>query len=628
MPIHLHLRWLHVIIPAIILAIIPLIWVIYLRMPQRPQGLERPPQDALYRQAGASVDARVEDLLGRMTLDEKIGQMALVEKNSMKAVNDVASYGIGGMLSGMGGKPEDNTPKGWFEMVTAFQQAALNSRLGIPLLYGADAVHGHGNVPGATIFPHLIGLGATRDVWLSEETARVTGKELMATGINWSYSPTLDLPRDIRWGRTYEAFTDDPSLAGEMGAAYIRGTNESGVAATAKHFIGIGAMKWGTSSNKSFSMDQGRTQADLELLKKEYLPPYQKAVEAGVQSVMVGLNSWDDTWMSYQKELITDTLKGELGFKGFVVSDWYAVYEHAPTQYEGLVKSINAGVDMIMLPFDYKGFVMNMRLAIQNGDIPQSRVDDAVRRILKAKFETGLFNRSVTSTQDFSMIGSKEHREIARNVVSKSLVLLKNEHKVLPINPSVKHIRVAGSAADNVGRQAGAWTVEWQGIDGNWLPGATSILEGMKEYNTSSMDIEFETNGNFSTSTKAEIGIAIVGERPYAEGWGDHANPSLTSEDLEVIERLRASCDKIIVVVVAGRPLMITNELKHWDGLVMAWLPGSEGAGVGDVLFGKKPFTGKLPLPWPANMTQLPISADGMTTNKTNVLFKRGFGMK
>lgn len=597
-------------------------------MPQQPQNLEKPPKDALYRQPSASIDARVDDLLSRMTLDEKIGQMALIEKKSVTDIKDVANYGLGGMLSGMGGKPEDNTPEGWFKMVESFKASALNSRLGIPLIYGADAIHGHGNVPGATIFPHMIGLGATHDVWLTENVARATAKEMLATGVNWSYSPTLDLPRDIRWGRVYEALTDDSRLAGELGSAYVQGTQDADVISTAKHFVGIGSMEWGKSSNKNFTIDQGKTSSSTEALKNEYLPPFKAVVDAGVKSVMVGLNSWDETWLSYQKDLITGSLKEELGFKGFVVSDWYGVYEHATTQYEGLVKSINAGVDMVMLPFDYKGFLMNMRLAIQNGDISQSRVDDAVRRILKVKFEMGLFDQSVSSTQDLSIIGSKEHREIARDAVSKSLVLLKNDHKILPIAPSVKHIRVAGSAADNVGRQSGAWTVEWQGIDGNWLPGSTSILEGMREYNTSSMDIEYEANANFNTSSKAEIGIAIVGEKPYAEGWGDNANPSLSQEDLDTIARLRASCNRVIVILVSGRPLMISEELKNWDALVAAWLPGSEGEGVADVLFGKKPFTGTLPLSWPASVNQLPISEDGKTADKTSVLFKRGFGIR
>lgn len=618
------------IVPAVVLLVAVAIGIVYLRTPQ--PKLEKPPQDAPYRVSTVSTEMRIEDLLARMTLDEKIGQMALVEKNSVHDVDDVASYGIGAMLSGMGAKPDVNTPSGWLNMVQSFQRSALSSRLGIPLLYGADAIHGHSNVFGATMFPHMIGLGATRDADLVRRVARATAEEMEATGIYWSYSPNLDLPRDIRWGRTYEAFTDDPALAGELGAAYVHGTQGLGsstsVIATAKHYIGIGAMEWGSSSNKNFKIDQGRTSSSTSALQDEYLLPYRTVVDAGVGSVMIGLNSWDGTWASYDKHLITDVLKGDLGFSGFVISDWYAVYEHSFTQYEGLVKSINAGVDMIMLPFDYKGFLMNMRLAVKAGDISQARIDDAVRRILRAKFNAGLFERPLASEAGLSAIGSSEHHAIAREAVSKSLVLLKNDQDILPLSPKVNHLRIAGSAADNVGQQSGAWTVEWQGIDGNWLQGGASILQGIKNAVSSSTTVEYDREAKFVSAKRAEIGIAIVGEKPYAEGWGDDANPSLTKEDLETIERLRASCDRVIVILVSGRPLMITDQITNWDALVEAWLPGSEGEGVADVLFGKQSFTGTLPLPWPANVNQLPISVDGKTKDGTKVLFQRGFGLK
>lgn len=634
MPIHFRTRGLWVMIPAALLIVLLIVWVVFLRTPQ--PSLEKPPQDVPYRSSTVPTDARVEDLLARMTLDEKIGQMALVEKNSVHDVNDIARYGLGAMLSGMGAKPKVNTPSGWLDMVLSFQRAARSSRLGIPLLYGADAIHGHSNVFGATIFPHMIGLGATRDADLVRRVARATAEEMAATGIYWSYSPNLDLPQDIRWGRTYEAFTDDPTLAGELGAAYVRGTqgvssssSPISVIATAKHYIGIGAMTWGSSSNKNFLIDQGRTPSSTVALHEEYLPPYKAVIDAGVGSVMVGLNSWDDTWVSYDRDLITKTLKKDLGFSGFVISDWYAVYEHSFTQYDGLVKSINAGVDMVMLPFDYKGFLMNMRLAVNVGDISEARIDDAVRRILQAKFAAGLFERPLAEESGISTIGSSEHRAIAREAVSKSLVLLKNDRHLLPLSPRARHIRVAGSGADNVGRQSGAWTVEWQGIDGNWLPGGTSILQGIKNEVSSSTVVEYDLEGNFDhASPRAEIGIAIVGEKPYAEGWGDNANPSLTQEDLDAIDRLRTSCDRIVVIIVSGRPLFISDELKDWDALIEAWLPGSEGGGVADVLFGKQPFTGTLPLPWPASVSQLPISADGTTRNGTKALFPRGFGIQ
>ncbi len=630
------LRWVRIVLPIVILFALLGGWVAFLRKPAPP--LPPPPADALYRLPGHTIDERVNDLMERMTLDEKIGQMALVEKYSIHDLNDVASYGLGAILSGMGGKPADDTPAGWLSMVKSFRDASLKSRLGIPILYGADANHGDGNVPGATIFPHEIGLGASGNPALVQRVAHATADEVAATGIYWSYSPTLDLPTDIRWGRAYEAFTDDPALASRLGAAYVRGTQDQimnsapagvNVISTAKHFVGAGAMMWGSSSNPNFKIDQGRTLADESALGASYLPPFKAAIDAGALSVMVGLNSWgDDAWMSYQQPLITETLKGKLGFQGFVVSDWYGVYEHSPNQYDALVKAVNAGVDMIMLPFDYKTFLMNMRLAVEKGDIPQARVDDAVRRILNAKFAAGLFERPAKSDPPLSAIGSAEHRAIARDAVSKSLVLLKNT-RVLPLSPKTGRILVAGSAADNVGRQCGAWTIEWQGVDGNWMPGGTSILQGIKQSVSSSTIVEYDRDANFSGANGhlADVGIAVVGEKPYAEGWGDNANPSLDQADLDAVARLSAVSKKVIVIIVSGRPLMITDQLPKWDALVEAWLPGSEGEGVADVLFGKKPFTGKLPLPWPASVSQLPISTDGKTADGTKVLFSRGFGL-
>jgi beta-glucosidase len=630
-------RWIRIIVPIVFLFALLGGWVLFLRKPAPP--LPPPPPDALYRLPGHPIEERVSDLMGRMTLDEKIGQMTLVEKNSVHDLNDVSSYGLGAILSGAGAKPMDDTPEGWLAMVNGFQNASRKSRLGIPILYGEDANHGTGNVPGATIFPHMIGLGASGDAALVQRVARATADEMAATGIYWTYSPTLDLPEDIRWGRAYEAFTDDPVLASRLGAAYVRGTQEQtlnsapagiNVISAAKHFIGAGAMMWGSSSNKNFQIDQGRTLADESALNASYLPPFKAAVDAGALSVMVGLNSWgDDAWMSYQKPLITDALKGRLGFTGFVVSDWYGVYEHSTNQYEALVNAVNAGVDMVMLPFDYKGFLMNMRLAVEKGDIPQARVDDAVRRILNAKFAAGLFERPAKSDPPLSVIGSADHRAIARDAVSKSLVLLKN-NRVLPLSPKTGRILVAGSAADNVGRQCGAWTVEWQGVDENWLPGGTSILQGITQSVSSSTVVVYDRDANFPTADGrlADVGIAVVGEKPYAEGWGDNANPSLDQADLDAIARLSSVSKKVVVIVVSGRPLMITDQLPKWDALVETWLPGSEGEGVADVLFGKKPFTGKLPLPWPASVSQLPISTDGKTTDGTKVLFPRGFGMK
>lgn len=598
-------------------------------------GTEVPflPPNPLYRNSEAPPELRVADLLSYLTLEEKIGQMTLVEKNSLAEPEDLRTYGLGALLSGFGGKPDDNTAAGWQNMVEAFVAESRSSRLGIPLLYGVDAIHGHSNVPGATVFPHFIGLGATGDAVLVEDVARATAAELLATGVRWSYSPTYDMPEDIRWGRVYETFSDDPELVSKLGSAYIRGLQENpsfpsstiAVLATPKHYIGAGGMLWNTASNENFKIDQGTTPVDEKKLRKHYLPPFKKAVDTGAMSVMAGLNSWGDTKLAASSYLIQTVLKEELGFKGFVVSDWYGVYEIPGGNYTAAVTAINAGVDMVMLPFDYNEFTKNVRRAVKNGDIPESRINDAVTRILTAKFKLGLFDTA--PVLDTKKIGTPAHRTLARTAVAQSLVLLKNDNNLLPIKRSVSSIRVAGSAADNIGRQAGAWTVEWQGIDGNWLPGATSILEGIRQTAPTGTTIEFAQDGSFAPNApRADLGIAVVGEAPYAEGWGDNPNPSLSGEDISTITRLQAACDAVIVVLVTGRPLIITDEITTWDTTVVAWLPGSEGAGVSDVLFGKKPFTGKLPLPWPTSIEQLPI-VDGRTADKTNPVFPRYFGL-
>jgi len=597
--------------------------------------LAPPPANAPYRDRSLTTEARIDDLLARMSLDEKIGQMALVEKNSIQNTADLATYGIGVVLSGAGGKPNNNTALGWKEMVANYTGAAQGARLGIPILYGADANHGNGNVPGATIFPHAIGLGAANDPALTEQIAAATAEESAALGIRWNFSPALDLPADIRWGRVYEAFSDDPQRVSILGAAFIKGlqnqrapSGQIDVLATAKHFIGVGSMAWGTSSNKDFHIDQGVVPASEQALRNEYLGPYRAAINAGAMSVMAGLGFWGSANISADKYLLTDVLKNELGFKGFVVSDWYGVYEFSTNKYEALVSSVNAGMDMVMLPYDYKSFVAQMRTAVLNNDIKMSRIDDAVRRILRAKFAMGLFDERNANAPTLATIGSPAHRELARKAVQQSLVLLKNTNNVLPIKKSAKLIRVAGGAADNFGRQAGGWTVEWQGIDGNWVPGATSILSGIRSAASNETRVEYDIGGNFSGKDIADIGIAVVGEKPYAEGWGDNAQPRLDNVDLAAIANLKKTCKKVVVVLITGRPLIITDELPKWDAAIAAWLPGSEGEGVSDMLFGAAEFSGTLPLPWPRTVEQLPILSNGLGSDGTPPLYPRGYGLR
>lgn len=596
--------------------------------------LPPPPADATYRNKDVPTEERIANLLSYMTLEEKIGQMALVEKNSLRAVADISTYGIGAVLSGFGGKPDDNSAVGWRSMIETFVSASHSSRLGIPILYGVDAIHGHSNVPGATIFPHFIGLGASGDAALVENVARATADELLATGVRWSYSPTLDMPEDIRWGRVYEAFSNDPVLVSKLGSAYIRGLQKTqgaevsstiAVLATPKHYLGAGGMLWGTASNENFRIDQGVTPIDEARLRAQYLPPFAEAIETGALSIMVGLNSWGDTKLAASDYLIDNVLKEELGFKGFVVSDWYGVYEIPGSDYDAAVTAINAGVDMVMLPFEYQDFVKNVRRAVRRGELSEERINDAVGRILTAKFELGLFDSDKRG--DMAHIGSPKHRVLAREAVAKSLVLLKNNGRPLPLTSRVSTIRVAGSAADNIGRQAGAWTVEWQGIDGNWLPGATSILAGIKDAAPPGTTVEFDTSAHFpANSAKADIGIAVVGEAPYAEGWGDNPYPFLTADDLAIINRLSEVSKQVVVVLVTGRPLIITDEIEKWDAVVVAWLPGSEGAGVADVLFGTMPVTGTLPLPWPKSTEYLPLVNEN-NANARTLLFPRYFGL-
>lgn len=569
-----------------------------------PSFERTPPNNAPYRNASLGIEVRGEDLLGRMTEAEKIGQLALVEKSSIHNPEDITRYGLGAILSGGGGNPEPNTPKAWHDMVQSLQERALATRLSIPLLYGVDASHGHANVIGATVFPHAIGLGAAHDPDLVYRVAQVTARELLATGVRWNFVPNLDVVQDSRWGRSYESFGSNTDLVTQLGSAFVTGTHsvtssEARVITTAKHFIGAGAMVWGSSSNKNFEIDQGDTIMNEDELRSVHLPPFKAAIDAGVQTVMVGLNSWNGRKLSTNHYLLTDLLKNELGFQGIVVSDWYGVSEIPGDNYQNLVTAVNAGVDMIMLPFDYQSFTEDYHHALQSGDILPERLDDSVRRVLRAKFSAGLFESPNTNDSELERVGSASNRAIAREAVQKSLVVLQDHERLLPLSSTTSHIIVDGSSSHNLGRQMGGWTVEWQGIDGNWVPD-TTILDGITSVVAASTVVDHGLDDSLVQSQKkADIGIAVVGESPYAEGWGDNAHPSLSNEDLATIRRVKFASEHLVVVIVSGRPLELPPESIQWDAIVAAWFPGSEGEGVADVLFGKAPFTGTLPLPWP-----------------------------
>lgn len=598
-----------------------------------------------YQDLNLGIEDRIEDLLGRMTLSEKAGQMAQIEKNSITPL-EAAQNNIGSILSGGGAGPEINNPQTWFEMVISYLEGMESSRLRIPSIYGVDAVHGHGNVHGATIFPHNIGLGATRDADLVERIGQITAMELAATGIQWNFAPAVSVARDIRWGRTFESYSEDTGIVSELGAAYIRGLQGSdlkeptAVLASVKHFVADGGTCWGTTVKKydwlpgyweqndgRFMIDQGEAHISEELLRSAHLPPYIAAIEAGARNIMVSYSSWDGLKMHAQKYLLTEVLKGELGFDGFLVSDWRAVDQLSPDYYVGLVKSINAGIDMVMVPHDYKKFISNLILAVEKGAIPQVRIDDAVRRILRVKFEMGLFENPIQDDHLLPVIGSANHRDVAREAVRKSAVLLKNEQAVLPLSKETSSLLVIGQAADDIGISCGGWTVNWMGGFGEITPG-TSILEGIQKVVSDKTQVYFTKDGSLPHNTsKAPAGIVVIGENPYAEGYGDNPTLSLSAADITLLEQSRAVCDKLVVILISGRPLIITDHLSLGDAWVAAWLPGTEGHGVVDVLFGDYPFTGRLPFTWPRDIEQLPFDFAEMD-EKDTPLFPLGFGLE
>ena len=604
-----------------------------------PTDAVEPTEAATLMPLGGDLDIqqKVEYLLGQMTLAEKVGQMTQVEKNSIRK-DDITDLYIGSILSGGGGYPSRNTPEQWAKMVDGYQEYALKTRLGIPLIYGVDAVHGHNNVKGATIFPHNIGLGATRDPELMERVGRVTAEEMVATGIYWNFGPVVAVPQDIRWGRTYEGFSEDTEVVSLLSSAYIRGLQDvdgatdlsapATVLATAKHYVGDGGTTWGTSGTtnmgRRFMLDQGVMEVDEATLRAVHLPPYAEAIDNGAMCVMVSFSSWQDTKMHAHKYLLTDVLKGEFGFQGFVVSDWAGIDQIPGNYYSDVVTSINAGVDMVMVPYDYVRFIDTLTEAVENGDVPMARIDDAVRRILTVKFQLGLFERPFSDAELLPLVGSDEHREVAREAVRKSLVLLKNEGDALPLAKDPAVIVVAGSGANDIGMQCGGWTIEWQGALGNITPG-TTILQAIEETVAAGTIVHYNQGGNFTQNedfSRADVGIVVVGETPYAEGVGDDSDLALSESDIEAIGRVREVADKVVLIVISGRPLIITEQLDDCDAVIAAWLPGTEGQGVADVLFGDYPFTGKLSYTWPRSMDQIPLGA-----GSGEPLFPFGYGL-
>ncbi len=563
----------------------------------------------IYLDSTAAIDARVEDLLSRMTLEEKIGQMTQADRQYLQSEDDIREYGLGSLLSGGGSSPPVNTPDSWADMYDRYQSYALQTRLRIPLIYGIDAVHGHNNVKGAVIFPHNIGMGCTRNDSLVEAAARITAKEVAGTGIDWTFGPCIAVPRDERWGRTYEGFGETSELAEHMAGASVRGfqgqdlADGSTILACAKHYVGDG----GTTNG----IDQGDTRVDEATLRAIHLPGYIAAIAAGVGSIMASFSSWNGQKLHGHHYLLTTVLKEELGFEGFVVSDWAGI-DQLPGSYSSDVEtSINAGIDMVMVPNRYPEFIHTLKSLVEEGKISESRIDDALRRILRIKFKLGLFEWPFTDRSLTSQIGSTEHREVARACVRESLILLKKKDGVLPISKNLTRIHVAGKHADNLGYQCGGWTITWQGGSGAITIG-TTILEAIRKA-AQGANVTFTVDG--TQADGADVGIAIIGETPYAEGRGDRADLSLTEEDIRTVRNLKNAGLKVVVIVISGRPLILTPILHYCDAIFAAWLPGTEGLGVTDVLFGDHPPKGKLSHSWPRNMEQIPINYGDLNYN-------------
>jgi beta-glucosidase len=560
-----------------------------------------------YRDPSKPVPLRVDDLLTRMGPEDKLGQLIQVDRAALTTPDDVATYRIGSIASGPDSLPADPSATGWADMYDGLQRTALTTALAIPVIYGTHAVHGHNNVRGATIFPHNIGLGATRDPELVQRVGRATAEELAATGVDWTFAPCLCVARDDRSGRTYESFGEQPEIPAAM-TSIVQGlqgpalSDPSAVLATAK-YLGDGA---------------GSSEAELRGI---HLPPFQAAISAGAGSVLVSLAGWDQQ----RARLINDVLKGELRFSGFVLADGAGLdkLDGAPgVTGADIAAAYNAGIDMIAAPGDFRQFIAMLRAEVDSGRITWQRVEDANRRILTKKFELGLFERPLSDRALTANVGSTAHRDLAREAVRKSQVLLKNDDKTLPLAKRGGKIFVAGKSADDVGIQSGGWTMSSQGTSGPVTQG-TTILQGIRDAVGTGATITYNRDGTGIDRTY-RAAIAVVGEKPYAGGKGDRKGAlSLDKDDVKTLDRLRASGVPVVVVLVSGRPLDIASRLKDWDALVAAWLPGSEGRGVADVLFGDYAPTGKLPVTWMRSSAQQPINAgDGKPA-----LFGYGFGL-
>ncbi|XP_019186687.1 PREDICTED: uncharacterized protein LOC109181392 [Ipomoea nil] len=593
----------------------------------------------LYKDPTKPIGRRIKDLMGRMSLEEKIGQMVQIERQ-VSSFEVMKKYYIGSVLSGGGSVPKEKaSAQDWVDMVNDFQKGSLATRLGIPMIYGIDAVHGQNNVYKATIFPHNVGLGATRDPQLVRRIGAATALEVRATGIQYVFSPCIAVCRDPRWGRCYESYSEDPEivramteiipgLQGEippnsLGVPFVAGKEK--VAACAKHYVGDGGTIKGINENN--------TLIDWHGLLSIHMAGYYNSVIKGVATVMVSYSSWNGVKMHANQEMITGFLKKTLRFRGFVISDYMGIDKLTPTMHGNytysILHSINAGIDMVMVPNNYTEFIDGLTFLVKNNFVAMSRIDDAVKRILRVKFVMGLFENPLADYSMVNYLGSKEHRELAREAVRKSLVLLKNganaDEPVLPLPKKTSRILVAGTHADNIGNQNGGWTITWQGVPGNSTVG-TTILSAIRNTVDPKTEVAFKENPDmeYVKSNEFSHAIVVVGETTYAEGYGDSLNLTIPEPGPTILTNVCAYV-KCVVVLITGRPVVIQPYLPRIDALVAAWLPGTEGQGVADVLFGDYGFSGKLPRTWFKTVDQLPMNVGD---SHYDPLFPFGFGLE
>jgi beta-glucosidase len=586
-----------------------------------------------------AIEKRIKDLLSVMSLDEKIGQMVQIEIRSF-STEDMKKYRFGSVLNGGGSWPHENKHSEvseWVSLADSIWHAGVEDwKHPIPPIWGIDAVHGNNNVIGATIFPHNIGLGAAGDTGLMYKIGQVTAKEVAITGLDWDFAPTVAVVRDDRWGRTYESYSEEPNLVASCAASIISGMQgtfgEENVLATAKHYLGDG----GTGNGD----DRGNTTVSEKELSQIHAVGYYAAIKAGVQVVMASFSSWQGKKMHGHRYLLTEILKGRMGFDGFVVSDWNAIEEVEGCSKSSCPQAVNAGIDMFMIPFknDWKVFVDKMKKQITDGEVSMERIDDAVSRILRVKLRTGVFDKPSPANRKLAgkteLLGAPEHRACAREAVRKSLVLLKNDKKTLPLERGSR-ILVAGCGADSIALQAGGWSLTWQGNKNSNkdFSGATSILDGIREV---AENVQYDPNGKSADSKKHDVAIVVIGERPYAEFRGDieggltleHARTH--PEDIAVLESIKQAGVPIVTVFLSGRPLCVNRELNSSDAFVAAWLPGSEGDGISDVLFKTKEgkvnydFSGKLSFSWPKKPCQAAVNVNDSVYEP---LFPFGYGL-